>query len=298
VDALGLEERLITMAELESDTSFIAAKQRDDSLSAFKNVSEKLIKTTASVSLVAALAVSAVLGTGLITAAALYKGPAPQPITYRISYGVMGEGVIEGDLVQELRYTVIEGGSKKEIIESKRVSATDGGALDDFLNNEGSGLEIIDAAVTFYQSVTAGADATPALARSKAGNVFVGWADGFGSSYRIDAEVSKDAVRYAVFEKMEDAGEDTPDTDEFPMRAQTSGDGGSNDTPPDNTTPPTPQGDGNFLNNGKIIDGATDLDDGIYANAVDEAMERLAKDNNLTEAQKQMIIAYLRLIKG
>ena len=65
IDTLGLEERILTMAELENDDSFIAMKQREDAMKAMKSVSSEMLKIAVSVPLIAAVAISATLGTGM-----------------------------------------------------------------------------------------------------------------------------------------------------------------------------------------------------------------------------------------
>ena len=59
------------MAELENDDSFIAMKQREDAMKAMKSVSSEMLKIAVSVPLIAALAISATLGTGMTVAAAV-----------------------------------------------------------------------------------------------------------------------------------------------------------------------------------------------------------------------------------
>ena len=51
VDELGLEERLITMTELEGDPSYIAMRQREDAMKSLSTVSEDLLKIAVSVPL-------------------------------------------------------------------------------------------------------------------------------------------------------------------------------------------------------------------------------------------------------
>ena len=53
------------MAELENDDSFIAMKQREDAMNAMKSVSSEMLKIAVSVPLIAAVAISATLGTGM-----------------------------------------------------------------------------------------------------------------------------------------------------------------------------------------------------------------------------------------
>lgn len=112
VDSLGLEERLLTMTELEGDTSYIAMKQREDAVQAMKKVNAKLIKFVFSVSLVVTLSVVAVFGTGMTTYAALSEvsgrelirkaisGPADE---YEVIYAINGGGRIIGTERQKVK---------------------------------------------------------------------------------------------------------------------------------------------------------------------------------------------------
>lgn len=113
IDELGLEERMLTMAQLEGDDSYIAMKQREDAVNALNMVNAKLVKIAVSVPLVVAAAVLAVGGAGMTTVAAVSKQsgesfleekltpPLPQ---YEVVYEVEGSGLIEGmdfQLVEE-----------------------------------------------------------------------------------------------------------------------------------------------------------------------------------------------------
>ena len=64
IDKLGLEERVLTMTELEKENSEIAAMQRADTIKALTSngISEKLIKIAVSVPMIVALVFSAVCG--------------------------------------------------------------------------------------------------------------------------------------------------------------------------------------------------------------------------------------------
>lgn len=99
IDTLGLEERILTMAELENDDSFIAMKQREDAMNAMKSVSSEMLKIAVSVPLIAAVAISATLGTGMTVAAAVapdggkhFVDGLKEKHTYEITYTVEGKG--------------------------------------------------------------------------------------------------------------------------------------------------------------------------------------------------------------
>ncbi len=101
-DALGLEERLLTMTELEGDNSYIAKRQKEDALAALKKVSSKLIKFAIPVHLIVTLAIVAVFGTGMTTAAALREVEEEVKPQYSISYRIQGSGSIQGEVSQEV----------------------------------------------------------------------------------------------------------------------------------------------------------------------------------------------------
>lgn len=100
VDTLGLEERILTMAQFENDDSYMARRQREDAVSALKTVNESLIKIAVSVPLIVICATACVLGAGATTASALSEKAIIDridenlnpPIAYVVEYKVTGEG--------------------------------------------------------------------------------------------------------------------------------------------------------------------------------------------------------------
>ena len=115
IDELGLEERMITMTELEGDESYIACRQREDAVKSLNSVSEGLLKLVISVPMVIVLSVCILLGGGMTAVAALSGAGIinsgkdviddikdGQVKSYTIEYEVDGDGVIEGDIVQSV----------------------------------------------------------------------------------------------------------------------------------------------------------------------------------------------------
>ena len=116
IDELGLEERIITMTELEGDDSYIARRQREDALQALNTVQASLIKVVVSVSVIVAVSVAFVLGAGFTTISGLTAaGILPSGIElltpdddgivkkYQLEYGIQeGEGSLTGVLKQEV----------------------------------------------------------------------------------------------------------------------------------------------------------------------------------------------------
>ena len=122
IDQLGLEERIITMMELEKDESFIAMKQREDALAAMKKADHMLIKVVVTTALVVAVSVTGAFGVGAGTVSALYTAgvipsgmdllhrvTAKDPGTYTVSYSISdGQGSILDWTTNEVLYTSIE----------------------------------------------------------------------------------------------------------------------------------------------------------------------------------------------
>lgn len=118
IDELGLEERVLTMMELKGDDSFIAQKQKEDTEKALASVNASLIAIAISVPLIVAVAISGVFGAGMTTVAGLFaagyiksgselieEALTPPPNQYELTYEVLGEGMVEGDMFQ----IVVEG---------------------------------------------------------------------------------------------------------------------------------------------------------------------------------------------
>ena len=114
LDSLGLEERVITMQEYKDDDSYIARRQREDAEQALKEIQASQLKMKLKKGFVIALAIVAVLAVGawtlqiLVQAGIIKPGKDmmteifPDPDKYYLQYEVMGDGFIDGELVQEL----------------------------------------------------------------------------------------------------------------------------------------------------------------------------------------------------
>ncbi len=116
VDELGLEERAITMLELEKDDSCIAQLQRGDTLRAMESVSAKRLKIYLSRVVVILAIVFAVLGTSATTLVGLASDGVipggsellePEPVYYIVSYMVYDEE--GGEILGETDQLVLAG---------------------------------------------------------------------------------------------------------------------------------------------------------------------------------------------
>ena len=123
-DLLGLKERVITMVEMEGDTSYIAQRQREDTALALKNLGGRKIKLQIMaipliiVCLLAAFGVSGVTVSALRAEGAvpgpdeLFPGAGEEAALVEVMYMEEDGGHIEGELVQ----IVSEGGDCSEVV--------------------------------------------------------------------------------------------------------------------------------------------------------------------------------------
>ena len=192
VDELGLEERILTMNELEGDESYIAMRQREDALAALQTVNEKLLTIIVSTSLIVATCICGVFGIGMTTVTAL-----------------SAEGIIKSgsELIEEATTP-----PPKEFELSYEADA-DGGMI------EGEQ----------FQVVIEGQNGTPVMAVAEEGWAFLEWSDGNTDPYRIDENVLDNITVIAYFVELKDGGDggssggDKPS--DMPMDGSQNGDG-------------------------------------------------------------------------
>lgn len=177
VDQLGLEERILTMSELQKDESYIAMRQREDALSALQKVNEKWIVINVSASLIVATCISFVFGIGMMTITALSAG------------GVVKSG---SELIEEATKT-----PPKEFELSYEADDV-GGMI------EGEQFQI----------VIEGQNGTFVMAVPEDGWAFLQWSDGNTDPYRIDENVTENITVIAYFIQLQDAGDGAGGGDE------------------------------------------------------------------------------------
>lgn len=259
IDELGLEERILTMTELEGDDSYIAIKQRSDALSALETVNAKLIAIAVSVPLIVAVSVSAVFGLGMTTVSALSatgviksgqeliedatKEPEKQ---YEVTYEVMGEGMIEGDE---------------------------------------------------FQIVKEGENATGVMAVADDEWAFVMWSDGSQSPYREDTKITKDMVIIAVFMQIEEGMDPMDGEDGEEGKGKPSDKGKPGDKPGEGDPSDNPQGGGQYEPANQVIDGETFYGGATYDNAYEQMMEELAQSEDIPDELKDIIVDYFETIE-
>lgn len=329
IDTLGLEERILTMAELENDDSFIAMKQREDALKAMKSVSSEMLKIAVSVPLIAAVAISATLGTGMTVAAAVapdggkhFVDGLKEKHTYEITYTVEGKGwVIDftkkenaaliAAMKERARQREIDKANGKEVTEDETLPGTFQSRLGIVYTASDETVQatmVLDGAnyedTTYTFEVTEGDEfGVKLMALPQKGYVFVGWSDGVTSPYREDMEATATKTVTATFEKVTDLmngdkgegqgqGEEAGDADSG--NSNSSGDGSNGAGMPDTGNS---GGEGSKASPAnQVINGKTYYGD-VFEDAYREMLERMKNNNSLSEAEKKAISDYLDSIR-
>jgi len=102
VDKLGLEERLITMMELENDDSYIAKRQREDALIQLGKASHKALKMSVPISRISMGVVASIAGISMTVVSGVVEPPFagdayPIEDMITVSYLVEDGGTIKGE---------------------------------------------------------------------------------------------------------------------------------------------------------------------------------------------------------
>lgn len=177
LDRYGLEERLVTMVDLEGEESYIAQKQREDAMRALGELDAKRVKYRIPLAIVALAFALTVLFFEGVTLEALSEAdlvptgtetwlkifPPPPPPEYEVEYLAGEGGEISGDSEQE---------------------------------------------------ITHGQDAEKVLAVAKPGYMFIRWSDGNTDPSRTDKDVQRNISVSAIFIEVSDDLDDSEDIDE------------------------------------------------------------------------------------
>lgn len=265
VDDLGLEERLLTMLELENDESYIAQRQREDAQQALSKVDADMLKViissvtkilvsclgviALSMSSVSTLSYAGVLPSGKDVWHSLFGEP---PIQYELTYTIDGQGQL-----------VFEDGT------------------------------ILKSGETYIVKVEEGQDSSEVRAVSAAEWVFIEWLDGFQYPTRTERSVDKSMTLTVVFTEISGSAGNGNAMD-MP-----------NDLPPVEdgkpiTAPSKDPADtygGTYEPSNQIIDDKTYYGD-EYDAAYDKIQEELEQDGEILEDQKDITAGYLGGIKA
>lgn len=266
VDTLGLEERVLTMSQLEGNDSFMARRQREDTIRALKTVNASLIKLAVSVPLIVMCAATFVVSATTTTANALVDRPL---------IDIIGDSTKQDDVFYKVTY---------------EVQGNVGGII--------AGLT--------EQQVKAGAVASPVQAIAEDGYVFTGWTDGYDEAFRADADVTGEIHVYAIFTLLDDTDLDEPgDENENGNEADKSSKGESSSTDSNMPKPGDPSDPDNEENGGgaggsslpsnKYMDGKTYYGDD-YGNSLSDAQDAVNSNTDLTGDQSDVISDYFNNI--
>ncbi len=267
VDRLGLEERLITMTELENDESYIALRQREDAKEKMKTISAESIRYKFSTLAIVFCSIAFAFSTTMTTVAGLSEA------------GIIDKG---SNIIEE----IVPG--LKELVEvSYDVDPQTGGGL-----IEGETAQIIEK----------GYDCTTVIAIPDDGYIFQQWSDGYPNPVRTDLAVEESFSVFAVFQMLQEGSSD----DQWPGKPE-GGEGEPNpDAPPKreniaapDTEPnenPNPSAVGKYEESNLIINGQI-----YYREEFDKyyqkAMEALAANQELPPELRELIETYMGSLK-
>ena len=301
VDELGLEERLLTMAELEGDNSYMAMRQREDAKKAIASIQSQNLKIAASIPLIivscvllpcsfAMSAVAIASASGKLSSGKdiLDDITEPEPVFYTVEFVEEGGGILDGE---ELMQLVEEGGTIKPVfaipddecylvewtwtIGTETYSLTE---TDEFFVD---GLKV-------YQDMTITAVFAEIGEPGEGGDGEGGEGEGSqGEQKEADSDEGEPQEGEGEGEEKEGDGEE--------------GEEGENEENKDGETPPQ-DGAGDGIggipqDRDKVVDGETDYGGEIYKDAVEEAEEEIESNDEIPDGDKDIIRDYLDNIK-
>lgn len=318
IDDLGLEERVLTMIELKDDNSFIAKKQKEDTLNVLKTVEANNLKgkykkqsflsifSTALASLVIALSLMFPNIKETIIAHGEPKYTievSAEGFGFVIDYSKYENQSLINAVSKKQEQDQIDRINNKEIVELKQFPT----AFSNRISVNYRCFEDIDATM-----VLDGANFEDISYRIKSdeihilmalpykGYVFIGWSDGCVSPFREIDNYSTDLI--ALFDEVSSVGENLPDKQKEPGDKDGSDGGESDGIGPEGNGTGKTNNDDNWGDGAKgspanqVINGETYYGD-IFNQSYQEAVERIKNDTNLTDAQKKAITDYFESIR-
>jgi hypothetical protein len=318
IDDLGLEERVLTMIELKDNDSFIAKKQKEDTLNVLKTVEVNDLKgkyrkqsflsifSTTLASLVIALSLMFPNIKEIIIAHGEPKYTikvSAEGLGFVIDYSKYENQSLINAVSKKQEQDQIDKINNKEIVElkqfptafSNRISVNYRcfGDIDATMVLDGANFEDISYKIK--------SDETHILmALPYKGYVFIGWSDGFVSPFREIDNYSTDLI--ALFDEVSSVGENMPDKQEEPGDKDGSADSESDGIGPEGNGTGKTNNDDSWGDGAKgspanqVINGETYYGD-IFNQSYQEAVERIKNDTNLTDAQKKAITDYFESIR-
>lgn len=318
IDDLGLEERVLTMIELKDNDSFIAKKQKEDTLSVLKTVEGNDLKgkykkqsflsifSTALASLVIALSLMFPNIKEIIIAHGEPKYTievSAEGLGFVIDYSKYENQSLINAVSKKQEQDQIDKINNKEIVELKQFPT----AFSNRISVDYRCFEDIDATMVLDGANFADvsykiqSDETHILmALPYKGYVFIGWSDGCVSPFIEIDDYSSDLI--ALFDEVSSVGENMPDKQEEPGDKDGSADSESDGIGPEGNGTGKTNNDDSWGDGAKgspanqVINGETYYGD-IFNQSYQEAVERIKNDTNLTDAQKKAITDYFESIR-
>lgn len=318
IDDLGLEERVLTMIELKDNNSFIAKKQKEDTLNVLKTVEANDLKgkykkqsflsifSTALASLVIALSLMFPNIKEIIIAHGEPKYTievSAEGLGFVIDYSKYENQSLINAVSKKQEQDQIDKINNKEIVELKQFPT----AFSNRISVNYRCFEDIDATMVLdganFEDISyrIKSDETHILmALPYKGYVFIGWSDGCVSPFREIDNYFTDLI--ALFDEVSSVGEDLPDKQKEPGDKDGSDGGESDGIGPEGNGTGKTNNDDNWGDGAKgslanqVINGETYYGD-IFNQSYQEAVERIKNDTNLTDTQKKAITDYFESIR-
>lgn len=292
IDALGLEERIVTMLELENDNSYIAMRQREDAKQKLNAVSAKSVKYSLSkapiivASVTCALAVAMTTVAGLSGSGLIARGMDfvddvfndNEPVYCEVYYLVMGV-TADGDQVLD-EGGLIEGDIEQLILKGKDGVGTEVTAVpEDGWAFAGWILAILDDKGEIVESYQDEEITEPV---------------------RTDSGINSDMQIYAVFQENGEGGDGEPgdgDPSDEPQDDDDNKPSGGDQSPPPDGDPDDNTSGGNSPNNdnNNIIDNETYYRE-VLGEYYDIIMEYITAGEDIPEDLKAIIELYYGII--
>lgn len=318
IDDLGLEERVITMTELEGSDSFIAKKQREDTVKALKEVNPDNFKIrykkpsifSGLFTALAVLILSMSFAFPNIRETIIAHGEpkyaievSAEGLGFVIDYSKYENQSLINAVSKKQEQDQIDKINNKEIVELKQFPTT----FSNRISVNYRCFEDIDATMVLdganFEDISyrIKSDETHVLmALPYKGYVFIGWSDGCASPFREIDNYSADLI--ALFDEVSSVGEDLPDKQKEPGDKDGSADSESDGVGPEGNGTGKTNNDNSWGDGAKgspanqVINGETYYGD-IFNQNYQEAVERIKNDTNLTDAQKKAVTDYFESIR-
>ena len=271
VDALGLEERVVTMKEFRKESDYIYEAQRQDTFTVASNFSATMLKLRVPIALLIILPVLFLLSAGTTVLSVL-----------------SAEGVIQSgtEIITE-----VEEERNKRYYEVTYLVEGNG-----FIEEEE------------FQVVESGKNANPVMAVAEDNWAFVMWSDGNEDPVRMDANIRENLVISAIFapadgdspfqgngDKQKEGDQDSGRPGEG-KKPGPEGEGGDQETEQVSDQPGGNAGGGKYDPANQIIDGQTYYGGDLYQEYYEAVSEALSQDASTDKGEKEYIENYFKII--